>query len=552
MRSVSRKLKNLSMATLILAPLLLVASGTAVIGFSTARAGSTPALPTQSSPMALSTNGPMLVTVNPDANTITVFLILPHELKKQSEIPVGREPSSVAMQPKSQTAYVANALDGTVSILTIPSRHIRRTVTVGSEPKALALSPNGTRLYVANSASNSVSVIDTSSEEVAATIDLSPFGTAPRAIAVSNNGDNNDDDETVYVAMFFSQLRPGKTAVQEGQDDQREGRVVAISAGSNAPLATANPVTLQPLANTGFNSNGKLAPAPGQVPSIPSTNPQTFTTPTGAFPNQLASIALHPFLPKAYVVSTGASPNGPLRFNSMNQGLVSVFDTLSRTETTALQTDPNIRRTAPLNLNQGINLATTPAPRLFLTNPVAMAWRPDGADAWVVIQNSDVVVRLTADNAGIPTIGAPLVGGPSVISRVDLQAVSGNQIPGKAPRGIVIDREGKRAYVTNFVSRSVTVIDISTPTAPSIVDTAQATDLPEPGTKEATALLGAELFYTGRGPEGRMSSESWGGCITCHPDGRADGITWMFEAGKGKRYRSMECSTKTTRTINAF
>jgi YVTN family beta-propeller protein len=531
MDSVSRKLGNLFLVTLVLAPLLLIGSATPVIGFSPARAGSTSTLPTQSSPIALSTNGPMLVTVNPDANTITVFLILPHELKKQSEIPVGREPSSVAMHPKSQTAYVANALDGTVSILTIPSRHIRRTVTVGAEPKALALSPNGTRLYVANSASNSVSVIDTSTDEVAATIDLSQFGTAPRAIAVSNNGDNKDTDETVYVAMFYSQLRPGKTAVQEGQDDQREGRVVAISASSNAPLATTNPVTLQPLANTGFNSNGRLAPAPGQVPSIPSTNPQTFTTATGAFPNQLASIALHPYLPKAYVASTGASPNGPLRFNSMNQGLVSVFDTLSRTETTASQTDPNVRRTAPLNLNQGINLATTPAPRLFLTNPVAMAWRPDGTDAWVVIQNSDVVVRLTADNSGIPTIGAPLVAGPSAISRVDLQAVTGSQIPGKAPRGIVIDAEGKRAYVSNFVSRSVSVIDISNLAAPSIVDTAQATDLPEAGTKEATALLGAELFYSGRGPEGRMSSESWGGCITCHPDGRADSITWMFDAG---------------------
>src|SRR5206468_4495680 len=135
--------------------------------------------------------------------------------------------------------------------------------------------------------------------------------------------------------------------------------------------------------------------------------------------------------------------------------------TLTRTETTSAQVDPNVRRTAPLNLNQGINLAATPAPRLFLTNPVAIAWRPDGSDAWAVIQNSDIVVRLTADSAGIPTIGAPLVAGPSVITRVDLQDISGNQIPGKAPRGIVIDSEGKRAYVSNFVSRSVTVIDIS-------------------------------------------------------------------------------------------
>src|SRR5439155_3884167 len=273
------------------------------------------------------------------------------------------------------------------------------------------------------------------------------------------------------------------------------------------------------------------APGPGQVPNVASTNPQTFTTPSGAFPNQLASIAIHPFLSKAYVVSTGASPNGPLRFNSNNQGLVSVFDTLTRSETPPAQTGPSVRRTDPLNLNQGVNLATTPAPRLFLTNPVAMAWRPDGTDAWVVIQNSDVVVRLTADNAGIPTIGAPLVAGPSAITRVDLHDVTGDQIPGKAPRGIVIDDDGKRAYVSNFVSRSVTAIDISNPTAPEIEETQLSTALPTPGTTEATALLGAELFYTGRGPEGRMSQESWGGCVTCHPNGRTDTVTWMFDAG---------------------
>src|SRR6185503_5989966 len=36
---------------------------------------------------------------------------------------------------------------------------------------------------------------------------------------------------------------------------------------------------------------------------------------------------------------------------------------------------------------------------------------------------------------------------------------------------------------------------------------------------------------TGRGPQGRMSSESWGACIVCHPNGRSDNVTWMFDAG---------------------
>src|SRR5439155_18102799 len=138
--------------------------------------------------------------------------------------------------------------------------------------------------------------------------------------------------------------------------------VVAISAATNTAVGLA---AVGPIANAGFSSNGKLAPAAGLTPAVASTNPQTFTNPTGAYPNQLAAVAVHPTNGKAYVVETGASPNGPLRFNHMVQGLVSVFDTATRLETTAAQTDPNVRRTSPLNINQGVNLSTTPAPRLF-------------------------------------------------------------------------------------------------------------------------------------------------------------------------------------------
>src|SRR5205823_14077024 len=116
-------------------------------------------------------------------------------------------------------------------------------------------------VYVANSGSNSLSVIDHSTKAITATIDLSPFGTAPRAIAVTNNGDLSDTDETVLVPMFYGQLRPGKSSIDEGQDDQRDGHVVAISAASNSVLAAPNPIVLAPLANAGFNANGKLAPA---------------------------------------------------------------------------------------------------------------------------------------------------------------------------------------------------------------------------------------------------------------------------------------------------
>lgn len=506
-----------------LAPLVLA------LALLPATAGAT--LSTQSSPIAIGANGQTLLNVNPESDTVTVFNASTSSPTKVAEINVGGEPVSVAIHSNDQTAYVANTFAGTISVVNIAAQSVTDTIPVGAEPMGVALSPNSTRLYVANSSSNTLSVVNTATNSVIATVDLSAFGTAPRAIAVTTDGDADDTDETVFVAMFFGQLRPGKSAVDEGQDDQRQGHVVAISAATNTVLGAPNPVVVGPVANAGFNSNGQLAPANGLTPAVASTNPQTFTTPTGAFPNQLAAIGLQPGANRGYIVSTGASPNGPLRFNHMNQGLVSVFNTATRAEITSAQTGATVRQEAPLNLNRGINLATTPAPRLFMTNPVAMAWRPNGTDAWVVIQNSNLLTRLTVDANGIPTIGAPTSAGPSLIVRVDLQNTGAGLIAGKAPRGVAINSAGTRAFVSNFVSRSISNVDISNPTAPAIIGTAQSSALPGPGTIGFIAQTGAELFYTGRGPQERMSSESWGGCIVCHPQGRSDNITWMFDAG---------------------
>src|SRR5262249_14660956 len=129
------------------------------------------------------------------------------------------------------------------------------------------------------------------------------------------------------------------------------------------------------------------------------------------------------------------------------------------------------------------------------------------------------------------TVNNPLMAGPSTLVRVDLENPPAGLIAGQAPRGIALNAAGTRAFVSNFTSRSISVIDITVPTAPAVIGTALSTALPTPGSMDETVLLGAQLFHTGRGPQTRMSQESWGGCIVCHPNGRADGITWLFDAG---------------------
>lgn len=489
------------------------------------------ALPTSSSTVALSGDDLTLVSVNQDLDSVSIFDVSADTPKKLGEVVVGGEPRSVAVLPNAGKAYVACATSGSVAVVDLATRQITAKVPVGVEPRAVVPSPNGSRVYVANSVSGTVSVLDTSSNSVIATIAIpASSGTHPRALTVTSDGDADDTDEKLYVACFFAELRAGKTGLDEGQDDNREGRVVVVRTADNTIATT---IALAPMAVTGFKSNGSVldfvgtSNGQGGTNATDPANPAANAFDTGAFPNQLAALAVRPGSAFAYVVSTGASPNGPFGFNFNAQGLVSVVK-LAGDEELVGDATTTVHQKAPLNLNQGLKQDTATQPVIFQTNPVALAWRPDGSEAWVAIQNSDLLVRMTANDAGFPTINAPVTNGAASIARIDLHAVPAGALEGKAPRGLAINRKGDRLFVQSFVTRALTVVDLGNR---SILASVAAAALPATGTPDATVQLGAELFFTGRGPDERMSSESWGGCVICHPDGLSDSITWMFDGG---------------------
>jgi hypothetical protein len=106
----------------------------------------------------------------------------------------------------------------------------------------------------------------------------------------------------------------------------------------------------------------------------------------------------------------------------------------------------------------------------------------------------------------------------------------------------VINSTDTRAYVMNFITRDVSVIDIGgNPSSYQEIARIQSAALPEPGTIEAIIHRGNELFNSSIGPEGtqpnslrpagRLSDFGWGNCYNCHPRGLSDGVTWMFTDG---------------------
>jgi YVTN family beta-propeller protein len=83
---------------------------------------------------------------------------------------VGGEPSGVAVTPDGRTAYVANADDGTVSVIDASTLAVTSAISVGVQPEGVVVSPDGMFLYV--STYKNVYVVSTSSNAVLRTIGI--------------------------------------------------------------------------------------------------------------------------------------------------------------------------------------------------------------------------------------------------------------------------------------------------------------------------------------------------------------------------------------------
>lgn len=212
--------------------------------------------------VALSYDERVAVVTNRSAGVITVLTLKPerglaHLVTKTQLISVGAdaEPWAAVVGADDDTAFVL--LRGTHQVIRID--HLRgnaevapHPITVGSEPMAIAISPSGRMLFVANWGEGTISKIDVPSFEFLRTLDLnqslvdkdllgdglkSRLGLAhPRALVITDDGDGDDDDETLFATEFFSQPIPRSTREISEVDRNREGLVYSWDLNLNIVL----------------------------------------------------------------------------------------------------------------------------------------------------------------------------------------------------------------------------------------------------------------------------------------------------------------------------
>ena len=480
--------------------------------------------PTYSSPIALSADGRLVWSVNPGDDSVSVLRTDTNTVL--AKIKVGDEPQSVALDPNNTYAYVANAAGSSVSVIRIINATyggwatvVEKTLTTGAEPWNIVSSPDGKRIFVANSGQDTITVINALTRTIVAQVNLRGSlcndpdrkrHFQPRGLAVTQ------DNTKLYVTRFLSFVRTGG---KQGLDKGKEGVICRLSIDTSAPgIAGYVPSAVVRLGAqpTGFaiDSTGNGVPDP-----------------TFAFPNQLQSIVLRGDV--GYLPNIAASPQGPLQFQNSTEAFVNVI----RGVNGASQVDRGAR-----NLHLGARNPEPGKKRLFFANPWAIAFttQSGAGSAYVVSAGSDLLVKLkVAANGAIDfTVDA------DTTRYIDLNdpndAATRGDNAGKNPQGIVITADGGTAYVSNFVSRNISLVNLNTDTVVKVVRT---TALPSPGSQAERVLVGAEMFFSGRGHfnavgmvsrDERLSSEGWQNCASCHFKGWTDGVIWAFASGPRK------------------
>jgi cytochrome c peroxidase len=493
--------------------------------------------PTYSSPIALSADKNLLWVVNPDDDSVSVLGNLSGTPGVLAKFSVGDEPQSIALDtnntdPSQYRAYVANAADNGITIIRVTASSASSVtavvetplLTTGAEPWNVVASPNGQRVFVANSGQDTITVLrtDTTPPSIVGNVDLR--GSAcnvgdpsrhfqPRGMAVTLNSDR------LYVTRFLSFTKAGGV---QADDLGKEGIVCqfAIPAGLGSLPTVTGPLALAPR-ETGFriDSNGDGTPDA-----------------TSAYPNQLQSVVIRGN--RAYLPNIAASPSRPLRFNVDTQAFVNVINNAA----SGVPSDAGA-----LNLHLGARDPEPGKKRLFFSNPWAIAFTNESGagNAYAVSAGSDLLVKLNVNAGGDIAFTTDI----STTRYIDLNdpnnGATAGANAGKNPLGIVIRNiapGNNRAFVMNYLSRNVSVVNLDTDTVQQVI---ALTSLPPAGSQDEQLQVGKEMFFSSRGhfdrPGGttvstdeRLSSEGWQNCASCHFAGLTDGNIWSFGSGPRK------------------
>jgi YVTN family beta-propeller protein len=328
-------------------------------------------------------------------------------------IGVGDTPTGIAITPDNQFAYVANNFNdfpsgGSVSVISIKTNTVVMTINDPSfnEPYSVTINPAGTKVYVTNSQGSTVTIIDTATNTVVGVID--GFD-GPSGFAITPNGN------TAYVNNYGGPKAGSGNGTTVSVVDLNTDTITGTITVGQAPASLA----ITPNGEFVYVINYVLGNTGDGTISIIQTSNNTVVGTILGFSGPF-QIAITPNGKFAYVTNFGSNNFSPVGTT------VSVVDLTSNTITTAI----------PLG-----------------TQPSGIALSANGRLAYVTNYNTLYL------GAGFTDL-TPGTGTVNIIDTRTNTVLSPVFIVGSSPADIAVTSDGKYAYVTNFSSNNVSVINI--------------------------------------------------------------------------------------------
>lgn len=100
-------------------------------------------------------------------------------------------PSSIVVNPETNTIYVANRNSDTVTVIDAVSNKVTDAISVGNGPRDVVINPDTKMLYVVNDYPRTVSVIDVATNNVTTTIELTQLDNVDSLQAIAVNDETN-------------------------------------------------------------------------------------------------------------------------------------------------------------------------------------------------------------------------------------------------------------------------------------------------------------------------------------------------------------------------
>jgi YVTN family beta-propeller protein len=450
--------------------------------------------------------------------------------------PGSLSPAALAATPDGKRLFVAGATANEVAVFDIASGAVTRQISVPHTPTGLAVSPDGARLYVTCAApQSSVRVLDTGSGKVLATLPAGHSATAPvlspdgKTLFVCNRF-NND----ISVINLDTRKELCRIPVQReptAADITRDGRFLLV----------ANHL------HTGAADAEHVAAAISVIDTASRKVVKELALPDGS--GLLNALRVSPdgkYAVVSHILPHFRLPATQLDRGWMNSNAATIID-LARME---------ILNTVLLdNIDRGA------------ADPWGVAWSADSATLLIthagtheisVIDFPAVLARLakipaTPDNSKptypysasrsqseVPNDLAFLVG---LRQRVRLPQYD------LGPRAVVL--LGRKAYVANYFSDSLSLVDLSSPEPrPQSIPllsrpSAAGAKGPASPLDRMPLTRKGEFYFNDAG----ICFQGWQSCATCHPgQARVDALNWdLLNDGIGnpKNTKSLLLSHKT-------